>query len=522
MYQERSFCMEISGLQALILIHDNPLVPHAIVQPSVLQKICGQPAIIYTTKLLESLKIPTTIIVASPDDQSDSGAHADQTTSEQILNIVQQHHGDTIACIPGTTQITRATDMCTLFAQAYASVTALNTNADILIVQGSMPLISAELIKNLYAQHKQTHAAISFVTAHNADPDLIGYERLTAHGEQAQSLINAGIYMVQRSFLEQHCTDKTQWHTNNVEKSHLGSTLLQKAHETGRTVTRVITSFDTIRAINTFAELWAIEHITRSSLITQWMNKGVRFAAPQTVHIDLAVTLGAGSYIGSGVHLFGATTIGTRCQIHEFSSLEQVTLGDNSTVYSHCAMKKSRTGVHAQIGPFAHVNGDNSIGDHAIIGNFVEIKRSFIGIKTKIKHLSYLGDAHVGNDVNIGAGTITCNHDGFTKHPTTIENNAYVGTNTTLIAPLKIGHDAFTAAGSTITKDVPSYALALARTRQINKEGYVHVLREKKQKAGHKKNILHPIASSGVDDATQRAFIGAVKPSPENNSADRL
>lgn len=519
--------MEISGLQALILIHDNPLVPHAIIQPNVLETICGQPAIIYTTKLLESLKIPTTVSVGFNTDESDSISVHDQTTPEQIVNVIQQHHGDTIACVTQDTKTTPATDTCKLFWRACASAATLCTHNDILIIEGSMPLLTAELIKNLYTHHKQTNAVISFVTAHNTDPDLIGYERLTAHGEQNDSLINAGIYIVQRSFIEKIAADTVPLPANklakkSVKETAFWSSLIKKAHDEQKVVTTLTAPFDTIRALNSFQDLWAIEHIKRSALITSWMNKGIRFSAPHTVHIDLDVTIGSGSYIGSGVHLFGSTTIGARCQIHEFSTLENVSLGDNSRVYSHCVMKKSRTGVHAQIGPFAHINGDNSIGDHAIIGNFVEIKRSSIGIKTKIKHLSYLGDAHVGNDVNIGAGTITCNHDGFTKHPTTIENNAYVGTNTTLIAPLKIGHDAFTAAGSTITKDVPSYALALARTRQINKEGYVHVLREKKEKALLKKNTLQTHTSSSVDDATQRAFIGAVKPSPENNSADRL
>lgn len=533
MYQERSFCMEISGLQALVLIHDNPLIPHAIIQPSVIEKICGQPAIIYTTKLLESLNIAATVVVSNANqsdsqaDQTESDSTPELTKPEQIRTIIQQYHDETIHCISQDIQATSATNPHTLFWRACTSVLALNTSSDILVIQGCMPLLSAELIKNLYTQHRQTNAAISFVTTHNADPNLIGYERSMSDVAQDNCCINAGIYMVQRSFLEQIGADTADLHGNDLEKNSVNQTvswssLIKKARDEQKIVTTVMAPFDTLRAIHTFQELWAVEHIKSSSLITHWMNKGVRFAAPQTVHIDLAVTVGTGSYIGSGVHLFGATTIGARCQIHEFSSLEQVTLGDNSRVYSHCVMKKSRTGAHAQIGPFAHVNGDNSVGDHATIGNFVEIKRSSIGIKTKVKHLSYLGDAHIGNEVNIGAGTITCNHDGFTKHITTIEDNAYIGTNTTLIAPLKIGNDAFTAAGSTITKDVPSYALALARTRQINKEGYVHVLREKKQKALLKQNTLQSHTSSSVDDTASRAFIGAVKPSPENNSADRI
>lgn len=471
----REICMKNTGIHAIIIIQHNSLIDAAIVQPSALEQICGQPALIYTTKLLASLEIPTTVVL---------DAHSNQRDAQAVETALRQYHGDTVKidkALPTT------------------------SGEDLLILKGALPLLSAEIVTRLHAEHTATQAALSIITAYNEDPKLIGYERNSYTTiDQELYCVNAGIVLIQRSFLEQCGAELA---THSVED------LVKKADAVGKKVTKFAVPFDAIRRINTFQDLWAIEHIQRSALITQWMHKGVRFAAPHTVHVDVAVTIGKGSHIGTGVHLFGTTTIGTNCQIHEFSSLDHATLGNNSTVYSHSVIRKSSIGAQAMIGPFAHLNGDNAVGDQATIGNFVEIKRSTIGTKTKVKHLSYLGDAQLGTGVNIGAGTITCNHDGFNKHTTIIEDNAYIGTNTTLVAPLTIGHDAFSAAGSTITKNIPSFALAIARTRQTNKEGYVHLLREKK--ATIKAQITTDQASFSENAGQTTSFIGAVKPSPK-------
>ncbi len=467
--------MKNAGLHAIIIIQQNPLIDAAIVQPNILEPLCGQPALIYTIKLLASLNITTTILL---DDDSV------QLDTQRIETVVRQYHGDTIKI---ENRISAA------------------SGEDLLVIQGVLPLLSAEIVTRLYAEHKATQATISIVSAHNEDPTLVGYERTTcATTDQELCCVNAGIVLIQRSFLEQSGTELATLSAGD---------LVKKADTEGEKVTKLAVPFDSIRRIDTFQDLWAIEHIQRSALITQWMRQGVRFAAPHTVHVDLAVMIGKGTHIGTGVHLFGATTIGTNCQIHEFSSLDHATVGNNSTVYSHSVIRKSSIGTQTMIGPFAHLNGDNAIDDQATVGNFVEIKRSTIGTKTKVKHLSYLGDAQLGTGVNIGAGTITCNHDGFNKHSTIIEDNAYIGTNTTLVAPLTIGHDAFSAAGSTITKNIPSFALAIARTRQTNKEEYVHLLREKK--ATIKAQATTGQASTSDDVEQSTSFIGAVKPSPK-------
>ena len=207
------------------------------------------------------------------------------------------------------------------------------------------------------------------------------------------------------------------------------------------------------------------------------------FRCAHNVHLDLEVVIGAGSYIGCGTHLLGKTTLGKDCIIHEFSAVENCTLGDNVIIHPHSIINDATIGAETHVGPFAHVREGSHIGKSCVVGNFVEIKNSIIGDNTKTKHLSYLGDATIGNNVNIGAGSITCNHDSARKHRTVIEEGSYIGSNTTLVAPVTVGKHAFTAAGSTITQDVPERALAIGRARQENKEGYADVVRESQLKA---------------------------------------
>jgi bifunctional UDP-N-acetylglucosamine pyrophosphorylase/glucosamine-1-phosphate N-acetyltransferase len=198
---------------------------------------------------------------------------------------------------------------------------------------------------------------------------------------------------------------------------------------------------------------------------------------PETNVIDLDVTIGRGTVIGAGVHLLGKTKVGSHCNIHPYSILDSASLEDEVTIHPHSVVSHSKIHAHAHIGPYAHLHLESDIAERAYIGNFVEVKKSTIGIGTKAKHLTYLGDAIIGSRVNIGAGTITCNHDGKQKHTTTIKDGAYIGSNSTLIAPITIEENAYTAAGSTITDDVPKWALAIARSRQTNKDGYALKLR---------------------------------------------
>lgn len=432
-----------------------------------LEKICGQEIILYATRLLESLSIATTVIVGYQKDV--------------VIDTITKQHGSTINFVTQDEQ----------HGTAHAIAAARNSfeQEHILVMHGDVPLVTADIINELYAKHIQSHAAISFVTAHNDDPSgrkysKVAYANNTVDIKESYEcndatdhyFINAGIYIITKDFLKSNIDSIKKNQTTN--EYHF-SDLVNIASKQKLIVSTTKVSFNYVRSIDTFQELWAAEQIKRAELITHWMNNGVRFAAAQTVHIDLDVIIGAGSFIASGVHLQGATIIGNKCFLQEFCLIKNSTVQDDTIIHSHCIIKDSHIGTHAQVGPFAHVLEQSTIGAHAIIGNFMEVKRSTIGNHTKAKHLSYLGDAHIGSHVNIGAGTITCNHDGSRKHTTTIEDGAYVGSNNTLVAPVTIGNNAFTAAGSTITDSVPKDALAIGRARQVNKLGYAVKLRNK-------------------------------------------
>jgi bifunctional UDP-N-acetylglucosamine pyrophosphorylase/glucosamine-1-phosphate N-acetyltransferase len=223
------------------------------------------------------------------------------------------------------------------------------------------------------------------------------------------------------------------------------------------------------------------------------MDEGVTIQLPETVVIDPEVTAGEDTVIESGVQLLGKTKLGARCTIRTGSVLSDAILGDDVKVEPHCVVAQSRLGDGVIVGPFARLRLDSHLKAGARVGNFVELKKSTIGEGTKALHLSYLGDARIGTKSNIGAGTITCNYDGFHKYPTAIGNKVFIGSDTALVAPVRVGDGAYVAAGSTITENVPSDGLGIARGRQVNKPGWAAKKRrelaaaEKPKKASSKR-----------------------------------
>ena len=441
------------------------------------EPICGQAMILFPTKLLKSFKLLTTVVVGYQ--------------KETIQKIIQQHHGDSIQFVVQEKQEGTG--------HALACTKNLWEKEHILVINGDAPLTTQETIKTLYETHINENAAISFVTACNPDPTSKAYGRVVKKNGGIEIIeakdfnddpaehccINAGIYLIKKDFLTDYIATLND---KNASKEFYITDLVKIASHNNKHVATVTAPFDTIRGINTLQELWAAEQIKRSDLIKYWMDNGVRFSLAQNVHIDLNVTIGKGSYIGCGIHLLGDTIIGKNCRIQEFSSLENAILGDNVNIHPHCIIKDALIESGSDVGPFAHLRNNVHLGPDTSIGNFVEIKNSTIDKQTKAKHLTYIGDATIGSNVNIGAGTITCNYDGINKHKTIIKDNAFIGSNNTLVAPVVIGENAFTAAGSTITADVPDNALAIARAHQTNKHEYAHKLRP--QLDGKTKNTL--------------------------------
>lgn len=458
-----------------------------------IEKICGQEMLLYQTKLLARMTIPTTLVVGYQ--------------KEIIQETVRNAHNDTITFVVQEEQ--KGTGHALLCTEKTWD------KEHILIMNGDMPLISEATITELYEKHKESNADISFVTSHFVDPNH-AYGRVIKHGDTIEIIeaknftldphehccINAGIYLAKRSFLEESCALIKE---NDACKEFYITDLIKIASNNKKTVVTTAAPFDSVRGINTMQELWAAEHIKRSEIIKDLMEQGVRFAAAQNMHVDFDVTIGAGSYIGCGVHLTKGTTIGTNTVVQEFSSLSNTTIGNNVTILPFSIINDSSIGDNVQIGPFAHIRNHATIENNASIGNFVEVKESTVGSFSKAKHLAYIGDAQIGSHVNIGAGTVFCNYDGVNKHKTVVEDSAFIGSNNTVVAPLTIGKQSFTAAGSVITHNVPSGALAIGRSRQINKEGYVDKL-----------HVTH--ATEGLLRQTdeQLFFSGAVKTNNDN------
>lgn len=459
--------------------------------------ICGRTMILYPVKILEELAIPMTVVLGyQAEHLRHEIAEAQVADVSYVIQEEQLGTGHAVAC----TQKTWDRDY-------------------ILIMNGDLPLLNKELIENLIQEHQAKDATISFLTSLVIDP--MGYGRVVQEDgkisiveekdctpEQRHiNCINAGIYLIKREFLEQNI--------NKLERSAATGELylvdlIKVASDQGLRVHTVSVPFDNVRGVNTLQELWGVEQIKRSEFIKKWMNNGVRFELAQSIHIDIDVEIGSGSFIGTGVHLNGATKIGEECVIEAFSILTDSVVGDSTTVHSHSVVQGSSIGNNVFIGPFARLRDNAIVGNDVEIGNFVEIKNTHIGDHARMKHLTYLGDAQLGKSVNVGAGTITCNYDGMKKHSTIIEDGAFIGSNNTIIAPVTVGAGAYTAGGSTITEDVPADSLAIGRSKQVNKIGYAKKLRQ--NASDNKNGGSMPDLKQNVDqEDVEFNFRGAVK-----------
>jgi bifunctional UDP-N-acetylglucosamine pyrophosphorylase/glucosamine-1-phosphate N-acetyltransferase len=228
-----------------------------------------------------------------------------------------------------------------------------------------------------------------------------------------------------------------------------------------------------IRGINSRTELAEVSRIVRQTKNEELMAAGVTIIDPATTFIDPDVEIGSDTVIHPGVTIQGQTRIGTACEIQGNVRIVDSEIADKAVIQNFCLIIGSRIAEGASVGPFAHLRPETVVGQGAKIGNFVELKKTTMGPGSKANHLAYLGDATIGARVNVGAGTITCNYDGTTKHPTVIEDGAFIGSDSQLIAPVRIGKGAYVGAGSSITEDVPDGALGIARGRQTNVAGWV-------------------------------------------------
>jgi bifunctional UDP-N-acetylglucosamine pyrophosphorylase/glucosamine-1-phosphate N-acetyltransferase len=365
---------------------------------------------------------------------------------------------------------------------------------NVIVLSGDVPLILPETIRKIRDFHLEQRAAMTILTA--PPSDLPGYGRVIRKNHDSNEVngifefktltpamisegeINSGIYAFACKPLVTHIQSLGTQNAHGEYYLTDMAGILVGAGE--RVVALRATDPDEVLGANTIAEMMEIDGKLRLMTARRLMAEGVTIFRPDTVVIDTGVTVGADTVIEPFVHLLGETKVGQECRIRSYSVLEHATIGSHVLVRQGCVISQSRVDDGALLGPYAHIRPESEIGEGAHVGNFVETKKVRLGKGSKASHLTYLGDAEIGAGVNVGAGVITCNYDGVKKQKTIIGDGAFVGSDSTLVAPVSVGNGAYIAAGSCITDDVPADALALGRARQTTKEGWAAARRNRK------------------------------------------
>jgi len=366
----------------------------------------------------------------------------------------------------------------------------------LMVLYGDSPLLRVETLRRLVEMEAAGSAAATLLTARMADPT--GYGRVIRDGQRGVRRIveqkaatreeleireaNMGIYCFRADLFWRHAGEIRP---DNPAREYYLTDMAEILNRAGHTVQPLeIDDAGEALGINDRLELAAADRILRDRKLRELMVGGVTIEKPETVTIDADATIGMDTVIEPFAQIRGKTKIGENCRIGSCAILEDAELGDEVEISPFTMVARSRLERRAQAGPFARLRMEAHVCEDAHVGNFVELKKTRLGAGAKAMHLAYLGDSDIGAAVNVGAGTITCNYDGFQKHPTVIGDGAFVGSNSTLVAPLEIGPGAYVAAGSVITQPVPADALGLGRAHQVIKEEWAKKRRALKRGSG--------------------------------------
>ncbi len=349
-----------------------------------------------------------------------------------------------------------------------------------LILSGDVPLLKEETLKHFVKFHEENQQTLSLLTTVLEKPQGYGrvlrdeqgqisgvVEEKDLHpGEELIKEVNSGIYCVQTDFL---LAALPNLNDQNAQKEYYLPDIVKKAREESKKVGALLMEDSSeIMGINTRQDLARAGEILRERIAEQHMLAGVTLVDPQNTYIDYEVEIGRDTVIYPNCYLLGKTSLGEKCVVEPGCKIIDTKVGDFVTIKASSVISESILEDRVEVGPFAHLRPQTILKEGARIGNFVEVKKSIIGKGTKANHLSYIGDATLGERVNVGAGTITCNFDGQKKNPTYIEDEVFIGSNTALVAPIRIGQKSLIGAGSTITKEVPPETLAVARAKQVH------------------------------------------------------
>ena len=438
-------------------------------RPKVLHRLAGWPLVEHVLRAADPLGAASTTLVV--------GHQAEEVERE-------------LAAVRGGLGFVRQDpQLGTAHAVLQAEPALAGSTGTLVVLMGDAPLVSPATTRALAETHERAGAAATVLTATIERP--YGYGRIVRRGGQLAEVVeeadatpeqralrevNSGIYAFDLAPLFPALRSVPEAGPRN-ERYLPG--ILRRYRAQGLTIETVVAADHEIRGINSRHELAEAGSLMRHRKNEELMAAGVTVVDPATAYVDVDVEVGPDTVIHPGVILEGRTSVGARCELHAGVRIVNSVVGDDVTVNDHSVIVDAEVAAGARVGPFAHVRPGTSVGERARVGNFVELKKAALGAGAKAGHLSYIGDASVGAGANIGAGTITCNFDGAEKHRTTIGEQAFVGSGTQLIAPVTVEREAYVAAGSCITEDVPAGALALARGRQVNKEGRAAAVRKK-------------------------------------------
>ncbi len=426
--------------------------------------LAGRPLIQWLLGSLRGLAVEPLVIVVAPD-----GDAVRATCGDGVRFAVQ-------AAPRGTGDAVRA-----------AEAELAGFDGSVLLLNGDLPLLRPETLERLIAAHAAGGGQLTLATGLVDQPH--GWGRIVRSGDRVRAIVeerdatpaerairevNVGLYCVHAPLL---FALLRRVEPNNAQGEIYLTDIVALAAGDGVPVETVAIDVAEVGQINSRAELAAMEQLVRTRLVAQWMDAGVTFEDPATAYLGPDVRIGRDTVIGPHVHLRGRTTIGERCRIDGSAFLTDCTIGDDVLLRFGVVATESSIAADCQIGPFAHLRPKTRLGEGVHIGDFVETKNAQLGPGSKANHLAYLGDAEIGRDVNIGAGTITCNYDGFAKHRTVIGDRVQVGSDTTLVAPLTVGDDAYIATATTVREDVAPGVLVFNSRDQQTRPGWVERFR---------------------------------------------
>jgi bifunctional UDP-N-acetylglucosamine pyrophosphorylase / glucosamine-1-phosphate N-acetyltransferase len=436
----------------------------------VLHAVAGMPLVGHVLAAVKPLGVSPVVVVVGHDAEAVRGAVGDATIAVQRQQLGTGH------------------------AVLQAKKALAGFDGDVLVLCGDVPLLRTETIRELVRLHRRVGARATVLSAAVEDPT--GYGRIVRGDDEGELRIvedadasdeelaiheiNTGTYCFDARFLFQKLAKLGR---NNAQGEYYLTDLVEEAAEIRGAACVTLEDGDEGHGVNTRTDLARIENLMQERLITRAMEAGVTFLDPASAALSTRTTIGQDTMIGPNVRFEGAVTIGSRCTLEGSVHLRDTVVEDGALLRWGVVADGARIGKGAKVGPFAHLRPEAMLGEDVHIGNFVEVKKATIGARSKANHLAYIGDASVGMDANIGAGTITCNYDGVHKHRTVIGDRVQIGSDTQLVAPVTVGADAYVAAGSTISKDVEPGSLAFNEKPQRGRSGWVAAFRARKAAA---------------------------------------